>query len=241
MARFFVDPAAIADGFVTLEGGDAHHAATVLRLQPGAAVTVLDGRGRVLATLVEAVEKKRLTLRVTGEAQATAPPVPVTLYQALPKGDKLELVIQKATELGVARIVPVAAARSIMKVEPAKADAKRARWTAIAREAAEQSERATVPAIEAPVPLAALAFAPGCAAFVLAEREDGLTLPRALPAAPPAGLALLVGPEGGWTPEELAALAAKGATAVSLGPRILRTETAGLAALAMVMARYELA
>lgn len=240
MARFFVDPAAIAGSLVTLEGGDAHHAATVLRLKPGAAVTVLDGRGRILACVVEEAEKKHVVLRVTGETQAPPAPVPVTLYQALPKGDKLELVIQKATELGVARIVPVPAARSIVKVEPAKVAAKLARWQAIAKEAAEQSERPTVPEVGAPEALAALALPPGALAFVMAEREDGLTLPRALPAAPPAALALFVGPEGGWAPEELAVLAGKGVVPVSLGPRILRTETAGLAALAMVMAKYEL-
>lgn len=241
MARFFVDPAAVQGDLVTLVGDDAHHAATVLRLKPGEPVTVLDGRGRVLACVAEAVEKKAVALRVTGEAHAAPPPVAVTLYQALPKGDKLELVIQKATELGAARIVPVAAARSVVKIDPAKAEAKRARWQAIAREAAEQSERATVPAVEAPVPLKGVALPPGTLGLVLAEREGARTLPRELPAEPPAGLALFVGPEGGWDPAELAALAALGAIPVSLGPRILRTETAGLAALAIVMAAYELA
>lgn len=240
MARFFVDPSAIGGDLVTLVGGDAHHAATVLRLKPGAAVTVLDGRGRVLACLAEAVDRKAVTLRVTGEAREAPPPVAITLYQALPKGDKLEMVIQKATELGAARIVPVAAARSVVKLEPAKAAAKRARWQAIAREAAEQSERATVPAIGEPVPLGAIALPDGAIGLVLAEREGALTLPRALPAVPPAELALFVGPEGGWDPAELAALEALGAAPVSLGPRILRTETAGLAALAIVMAAYEL-
>lgn len=240
MARFFVDPAAIAGELITLEGGDAHHAATVLRLKPGAAVTALDGQGRIFACVVEAVEKRRLTLRITGTRVAPPPAVAVTLYQALPKGDKLEVVIQKATELGAARIVPLAAARSVARVEPGKVAAKRARWAAIAKEAAEQSERPTVPEVEAPATLAGLALAPGMAAYVLAEREDGLTLPRALPTDAPAGIALFVGPEGGWAPAELATLAALGATPVSLGPRILRTETAGLAALAIVMAAYEL-
>ncbi len=240
MARFFVDPAAIAGDHVTLDGGDAHHAATVLRLRPGAAVTVLDGQGRIFECVAETVEKRHVTLRVTRATIAAPPAVGVTLYQGLPKGDKLELVIQKATELGAARIVPLAAVRSIAKVEPARVAAKRARWQAIAKEAAEQSERPTVPEIEAPTTLTGLVLPPGAIAFVLAEREGGLTLPRALPPAPPAGIAIFVGPEGGWDPAELDALVALGATPVSLGPRILRTETAGLAALAIVMAAYEL-
>ena len=240
MARFFVDPAAIADDQVTLEGADAHHAATVLRLRPGAAVTVLDGQGRELVCVAEVVEKRRLTLRVTRTSHPPPPPVEITLYQGLAKGDKLEWVIQKATELGATRIVPLAAARSIAKLEPARVAGKLARWRAIAREAAEQSERATIPEVSAPVTLAGLTLPPEMLALVLAERATGASLPHALPAAPPRAIALFVGPEGGWDPAELASLASLGAAPVSLGPRILRTETAGLAALAIVMATYEL-
>ena len=240
MARFFVEPGAIVADVVTLVGADAHHAATVLRLAPGSVATALDGGGRVLTCRVEAVEKGRVSLRIEAEAWAVPPPVAVTLYQGLPKGDKLEWVVQKATELGVARIVPLVAARSVVKLEPAKAAQRRVRWHAIAREAAEQSERAQVPEVAEPVKPSAVRLRPHEQAYVLAEREDGLTLPRALPRQAPAAIGLFVGPEGGWTPEELAALVALGATPVSLGPRMLRTETAGLAAIAIVQAAYEL-
>lgn len=240
MARFFVEPGAIAGDLATLTGPDAHHAATVLRLKPGAAVTLLDGLGGAFACEVEAVAKGQVTLAVRSHEVAAPPAAQITLYQGLPKGDKLELVIQKATELGVARIVPLPAVRSIMKVEAGKLENKLVRWRAIAREAAEQSERATLPVIDAPQSLATLVLPAGTCAYVLAERTGARSLPRALPPKPPAGLALFVGPEGGWDPSELAQLQALGAEAVTLGPRILRTETAGLAALAIVMAAYEL-
>lgn len=240
MARFFVDPAVVAGEVAMLVGPDAHHAATVLRLKLGAAVTLLDGLGGVFSCEVQAIAKGQVTLGVMSRAVVPAPAVEVTLYQGLPKGDKLELVLQKATELGVARVVPLPAVRSVMKVEAGKVEAKLARWRAIAREAAEQSERPTLPVVDAPRGLAGLTLPAGTRAYVLAERTGGRSLPRALPPAPPPPLALFVGPEGGWDPVELAQLEALGAEPVTLGPRILRTETAGLAALAIVMAAYEL-
>jgi 16S rRNA (uracil1498-N3)-methyltransferase len=163
------------------------------------------------------------------------------LYQALPKADKLELVIQKATELGAIRIVPVQAERSVVQLKGDRAEGKISRWQKIAQEAAEQCERGRVPTVEAPTTLKGLDLPAGTLGLVLSERAEGLTLPRALPDKLPEAIALFVGPEGGWTPAELDLLRGKGVREVSLGQRILRTETAGLTALAMILAAYELA
>jgi 16S rRNA (uracil1498-N3)-methyltransferase len=240
MPRFFIDPQQIEGENLRLTGGDAHHAIKVLRLTPGAAITVLDGTGTVYEAVVESIDGGEVVAGVRSQGVAHEPPVAIALYQALPKADKLELVIQKATELGMARLVPVAASRSVVQVKADKAESKLARWQKIAHEAAEQSERGRVPRVEAPVAVKDVQLAEGELGLVLSERVEGPSLPRALPEAPPRGLAIFVGPEGGWTPEELETLRSKGAVEVSLGKRILRTETAGLAALAMVMAKYEL-
>lgn len=240
MPRFFIAPDQIVDDRLHLTGGDAHHAAKVLRLGPGDTLTALDGSGWAFQAVIESVTPGEVTARVTARETAPEPPVPITLYQALPKADKLELVIQKGTELGMARLVPVAAHRSVVQIKADKADSKRGRWQKIAQEAAEQSERGRVPTIEAPVAVKDVQLAEGELGLVLSERVEGPSFPRALPATAPAAIAVFVGPEGGWTPEELAQLTGKGVVEVSLGKRILRTETAGLAALAMVMAAYEL-
>ncbi|MNY31204.1 Ribosomal RNA small subunit methyltransferase E [compost metagenome] len=155
----------------------------------------------------------------------------------MPKGEKFEWIVQKATELGVSRIVPVLTERSVVKLQGDKAQDKVRRWQAIAKEAAEQCERALVPTVEAPVSFRAwLAASPAEAVTRLAclEREGKVPLVKVL-AQPlvPGAVELVVGPEGGFTPAEGEALVASGATAVSLGARILRTETASLAALAI--------
>ena len=241
MPRFFVAPEQVVGDRLTLTGGDAHHAAKVLRLGPGDGLTVLDGSGWAYHATISSVSPGEVQAVILRREPAPEPPVPVTLYQALPKGDKMELVIQKATELGMARLVPVAASRSVVQLKADKAEGKLARWQKIAQEAAEQSERGRVPVVAAPVAVKDVRLADGELGLVLSERVEGPSLPRALPAQAPAGLAVFVGPEGGWTPEELDLLRGQGVVEVSLGKRILRTETAGLAALAIVMAAYELA
>ena len=129
--------------------------------------------------------------------------MPITLYQALPKGDKLELIIQKTTELGVGRVVPVAATRSVVQLKGDRAENKVARWQKIAQEAAEQCERGKVPVVDVPEKLADVRLSEGTLGLILSERVVTPTLPQALPGVPPMGIALFVGPEGGWTAEEL--------------------------------------
>jgi 16S rRNA (uracil1498-N3)-methyltransferase len=164
------------------------------------------------------------------------PAIPaIHVFPAIPKAGKLDLVVQKLTELGADVIQPFAAARSVSKWDPKKAEAQTTRLQAVAREASKQSRRSRIPEVRPPVPLAALEV-PACTLVLDEEavRRAGV----ALPADPPAVIGLVVGPEGGLERNEVAALAAAGATPVSLGPLVLRTETASIAAVAIVAARY---
>ncbi|MGZ3458849.1 MAG: RsmE family RNA methyltransferase, partial [Archangium sp.] len=161
----------------------------------------------------------------------------VHILQGLPKGDKLEWVLQKGTELGATAFHPVAAARSVVKLEPRRAEERTTRWMKIVEEAARQCRRNDVPLVHAPRPLleAARALAPGTTLLVLDEEESAVPLGEAFRAcAPGAPVALVVGPEGGLAREEVSALRSLGGRPVTLGRRILRTETAALAALAVM-------
>lgn len=239
--RLFVDPATVAEGHAVLRGEALHYATRVMRLGVGDTMVLLDGLGEAHDVRITSVTRERLEADVVASRPVPEPPVPVTLYQALPKADKLEWILQKATELGASRIVPVVAQHSIAQVGADKLESKLERWRKIAREAAEQCERGRILAIEAPMPLAAVRLHAGQHGLVLAERRHVRSLFDALMHGELAKeLALFVGPEGGWAPAELEMLSEQGCEPVSLGPRILRTETAAVAALALVMARYEL-
>jgi 16S rRNA (uracil1498-N3)-methyltransferase len=212
---------------------------SVLRLAPGARLEVFDGRGgRYEATIEEGFDSVRLGPR------EEAPPgaVELALVVALAKGEKMDLVVQKATELGVARILPFAAERSVVRLDAARGEARVARWRRVAEEAARQSGRADVPEVRAPASLAdALSgLAPGTRLFVF--HRGGLPI-RAAPgdAGPPGGgapVAAVVGPEGGLTEGEVRACDGAGAVAASLGPRTLRAETAAIVAVALLQARF---
>jgi 16S rRNA (uracil1498-N3)-methyltransferase len=240
MPRLFIDPRAISGNRVHLGAGDAQYLTRVLRLGRGDTVELLDGTGEGLRCEIEEAHKEGVTARVLDRFEVPEPPVPITLYQALPKGDKFELIIQKTTELGIGRIVPIQASRSVVQLKGDRAETKVVRWQKIAQEAAEQCERGKVPVVDVPERLQDVRLPDGTLGLVLSERVVTPTLPQALPEQAPLAIALFVGPEGGWTPEELAAMRGLGAIEVSLGDRILRTETAGLASLAILMARYEL-
>lgn len=237
MIRCFLPASAFQGETIALPPEVSKYLSRVMRLEPGDRFVALDGEGGAWeAALSSPAEARRGALVPMHE-----PAVPVRLIQALPKGDKLEWILQKATELGVSRITPLATRHAVVKIEPGKIDAKLARWKAIAQEAAEQCERGRVPSIDPPALLSKLGWPDDAFVGVLAERRDAPSLLRALPPAPPpGGVVVLVGPEGGWAPEEIAALEAKGARPVSLGPRILRTETAALAALATIASLYAL-
>ncbi len=224
-----------AGGLVALSAEQHRYLALVLRLRPGEPVEVFDGLGARFASAVESVGDS-LALRLGARAQSAPGPVEVWLGQALAKSDKLELVIQKATELGVARVLPFAAARSVVKLDEGRGESRTGRWRKIAQEAARQCGRADVPVIDKPRSLrellALLGAEPERRGLVLDPGEHALRLGAA--ARGERKLLLVIGPEGGLSPEEVAACAEAGVTSVSLGALVLRTETAGLAALSIV-------
>jgi 16S rRNA (uracil1498-N3)-methyltransferase len=243
--RFFVAPEALrGDEVVLADEALARQLAQVLRLAPGDQITLLDGAGMRYRVEISALTRAGLRGRILdraeehGEARAH-----VTLYQALARAERFELVLQKATELGVAAIVPLASERS--SVEASEAGRKYERWGRIVREAAEQSRRARLPTLEA-----ALLFEEACAraaeaelALLLWEGEAealGAVLRRQLAAGtgPPARAAILSGPEGGWSAREVAVAREHGIVPVSLGPRTLRAETAPLVALSLVLYEF---
>ena len=238
--HFLVDDAALARAVagdaVALTGAEAHHAAAVRRVRVGEEVTLGDGTGTWLTGEVESIAPREVIVRV-GRAQAVAAPSPrLVLVQALAKGDRDELAVQAATELGVDEVVPWQAARSVSRWSQERAAKGVARWGVIVREATKQAHRAWVPAVTAPVTTRELAArAAGACVLVL---EPTASVPLSGIALPDdRDIVLVVGPEGGIAPDELVALEAAGAVPVRLGETVLRTSTAGPAALALVNAR----
>jgi 16S rRNA (uracil1498-N3)-methyltransferase len=231
----------------TLVGAQAEHMARVLRAQPGMEADVVAG-GHVYHAKVAAVAAHEVRFNLESELEAD-PALPVTLVMAVYKFDHMEWAIEKATELGVAAIAPVMARRTEKHL--AQAAAKRAeRWRRIVHEAAQQSRRSDVPLVHEPILLsahvrAAAQNSDGVTRIVLAEQERTTTLRHALEESIAAAesempkLEIAIGPEGGWAPEEEALFDANGWRAVSLGPRILRAETAAIAALAVVASYLE--
>lgn len=234
MNRLYL-PGAVS-GSRQLEGAQFHKLVRVLRLAPGATVQVFDGRGARFTATLEAIEGERARLML-GAPSLEVAPRRLAVVQGLTRAERLELVLQKCTELGATDFVLLAAARSVVKLE-GKADKKLSRWQRILEEAARQSGRADVPSLAGPTAAGAVAGAlpAGARVLVLDEEEKALTLSAAAgPLLETDGpLALVVGPEGGLTREEVAALVAGGAQAVTLGAQVLRTETAALAALAVL-------
>ncbi|KAA9110462.1 16S rRNA (uracil(1498)-N(3))-methyltransferase [Microbacterium rhizomatis] len=220
---------------VVLTGPEAHHAAAVRRLRVGEEVTVGDGRGAWLEGTCEAVSAREVIVRVTARTDV-APSAPrIVLVQALAKGDRDELAIQAATELGVDEIMPWQATRSVSRWDAAKAEKGRLRWQTIVREASKQAHRAWVPHV-APVQATAELVRRIAASRALVLEPTATKSLASIGADDPRELVLIVGPEGGIAPEELRAFGAVGAETVRLGHTVLRTSTAGPAALAVLNA-----
>lgn len=238
MRRFLVPPEVIADGCAVITGDLFRHMVKVLRLKNGTPVLLADGAGREFTGIIRDIGKERLvvTLQGSGPARPAATGPGITLYQGLPKGDKLELILQKTTELGVAEVIPFTAARSIARIRKGEEADKVARWQRIAREAARQSGRASVPRVALAESLAeAVASARHAVKLLLWEGETVNRLKATLARLPvPDSVAVIVGPEGGLTAEEAAQAREGGFIPVSLGERIVRTETAGLAMVAIL-------
>jgi len=228
------DPPAV----IRIEGDPFHHLAHVLRLGKGDEVEIFDGRGRSFRGRINAID--RASAQVTlGPELSPARLRQITLLQGLPKSDKLEWVLQKGTELGASSFAPVQTERSVVRLSGARADARVKRWSQICAEAARQCGRSDVPRVFPVAPLldAAAALPPDTRLLVLDEEQRTVTLAQAFAASigTPQPLGLVVGPEGGLERREVEGLQRLGATAVSLGKRKLRTETAAIAALAILL------
>ena len=236
--RFLLDSLPEGDE-VVLDGDEGRHAARVKRLGAGEAVLLADGRGGLIHGEVAAVAGDSLRVTVLRREAVPAPRPRLVVVQALPKGDRAELAVETMTELGVDEIVPWAASRSIVQWHGARGERAREKWQRAAHEAAKQSRRAWLPVV---APLASTADVARRAAGALVLHEDA-TEPLAgadLDAGAAAGsgeVMVVVGPEGGIAPDELAAFAGAGARTVRLGGPVLRTSTAGAAALAVLSVR----
>jgi ribosomal protein L11 methyltransferase len=231
MARIFVKPEQLTGDRITLDAAAHRHLIRVLRLSAGAAIRMFDGRGVEVDARIERVAKASLEVSLGQRRRLSVPACDITLMQSAPRGERMDLIVQKTTELGVTRIVPVLTQHATMKPTPSR----RRRWQTIAAEAARQSGRADVPVIEEALPLAAALarFAsPEASRFLLWEDERSRPLFRAI-APGVRRVILLVGPEGGFAPAEVEACARAGFASVGLGPRILRSETAAIVAVAL--------
>jgi 16S rRNA (uracil1498-N3)-methyltransferase len=242
MQRYFLRPEQFQGQIVTIEGDDAHHLQRVMRAEIGDEVICSNGTDREALVRITALDKSSVTGEAVEELPMTAEPaVKVWIAQSLPKGDKMEIVIQKGTEIGAARFLPFLSERTVVQYD-AKKEAKRTeRWQKIAKEAAEQAHRNRVPEIEAVLSWKQLLKQAEQvdAAWICYEKEDGKQLRTAIQEAlageKKKNFLFAVGPEGGFTEQEIQQAEAAGFVTVSLGKRILRTETAAMVGLTCLL------
>jgi 16S rRNA (uracil1498-N3)-methyltransferase len=241
MPTFFVAADTVIPPIIRITGPLLQHLRQSLRLQPGDALTVTDEQGKRYRTTVTDVTPQEITGQIVDTQQFPQRTTPsLILALALLKGEKMDWAIQKATELGIDRIVPVHAAHSVVKLQPDRVAHQLSRWQRIALEAAQQSERWTIPSIEPPagVPELVARYADCGSKNILAERSNGPSLQTIpLPVRPEQSVILVIGPEGGWNLEELQLAEREGYRAISLGARILRAETAAIAAVSILQSR----
>ncbi len=243
MHHLFLEPGAFeTEDSVRITGNEFRHLSTVLRMREGERIVLLDNRGGAWKARLTEFQKSSL-IAVLEEAVSlpSEPPIKITVAQALGKGDKFEQVLQHGTEVGAGAFFPIQAERSVVEIPASKVADRLERWRSIAKGAAEQSKRLRIPEVRQPVSLPGF-FKQGNVppAALLHPAPDALPLWVWLSrhASSPA-LSLLIGPEGGWTDREVSAAAASNGTPVSLGGRVLRTETAALAALSQILFEIE--
>jgi len=239
MAHFFLSETlgtATVGQTVRLDGAEAKHAVTVSRVRPGETLLFGNGAGLVLGVTVLTVDPAELTARVDEVRESAAQTPRIVLVQALAKGDRDELAVQAATELGIDGVIPWAAARSVARWEGAKVAKGQARWAAIVREASKQSIRPWLPAVSTLTSTRQLATLAATTRMLLLEPTASIRLTAVGVPTDDRDIVLVVGPEGGIAPSELEALEAAGASRVRLGDTVLRTSTAGPAAVAILNA-----
>ena len=228
---------AAAGSAVTVEGDEAHHAVAVRRLRVGESVVLTDGAGTSVVGEVAATGKRVFEVVVSSVASAPAPDPVITVVQALPKGDRGELAVEVLTEVGVATVVPWAAARSVAVWKGERAARSLARWRSTAREAAKQARRSWFPEVVEMASTADVASLVESADLAVVLHESASAPLSALDVPTSGRIVLVVGPEGGLTDDEVAAFVGAGAHAVRLGAEVLRTSTAGVAAVSALLAR----
>jgi len=222
----------------TIEGDAANHITRVLRLQPGDPLIVFDGRGGEYAARIEAIRKDAVVVAVQEHSAATREsPLSLTLAQGVSRGERMDWVVQKATELGVTRIIPVLTERTVVRLDAKQSERKLLHWQGVAVAACEQSGRDRIPDIAAPVGLHDFLGGIDTGATRLLLSPTGTQRIDELPP-PAAGLLVLIGPEGGLAQSEQRAAIQAGFAAVRMGPRVLRTETAAVAALTLLQHRF---
>jgi 16S rRNA (uracil1498-N3)-methyltransferase len=243
MHRFFIANENIHKNNIIIEGEDVQHISKVLRLREGDKIVLCDQQGTDYNVTIQEISKhKVVTSIVDKEPSRGEPAIEVVLYQGIPKSTKMDLIIQKCTEMGITRVVPVVTARTVVKLESEKDEAKKvARWTKIAEEAAKQSARGIIPKIDMPMTLAQAFKDSSQMDIVLIpyELEKERSVKAALQGKTPKSIGFFVGPEGGFESSEVERAKESGLLPVTLGDRIMRTETAGFAMLTCIMYEYD--
>lgn len=238
MPKFFVENCNFDKGSVVIEGADALHISKALRMKSGDLITICDCRGYDYSCRISDLNPASVTLEITERRPVESEPfIKVTLFQGLPKGEKMDIIVQKSVELGVYRVVPVLMARSVSRPDAKSAMRKTARWKKIAAEAAKQSGRGILPEVCPPVDFkSAAGMMRGYDRSILFYEHNGGSIAHALKdCGDVKTFGIMVGPEGGFDDEEVEFARTNGILTAGMGPRILRTETAPLCALSAIM------
>lgn len=244
MYQFFVEDTQVGEDSVTIEGSDVNHIRNVLRMKRGEKVRISTNSGKNYFGEIEELSETMVLVAIVEEcADGTELANKIYLFQGLPKSDKMELIIQKAVELGAYEIIPVAMKNCVVKLDEKKAGSKVARWQEIAKSAAKQSKRSLIPTVHMPMSYKEAVEAAATLDVVLVpyENERGMAATKEAIAAITSGqsIGIFIGPEGGFADDEIALAREKQMQLISLGKRILRTETAGLATLSILMYHLE--
>ena len=242
MPKFFIEKEKIISGEIVISGGDATHIAKVLRMEPGESLTLCDGEGTDFDAEIISATKEEVSLKILSERPCSAEPgLKVTLFQGLPKQGKMDYIIEKCTELGIHEIVPVACIRSVVNVKEDKQDKKLARWRKIAAESVKQCKRGAIPNFtEVMTVKEAILYAKSLSLTVACyENEEQFSLKEAFSGEKPDSIGIFIGPEGGFDEKEVELFLQENIKTVTLGSRILRTETAGHTVLSCAMYEYD--
>ncbi|SHE65193.1 16S rRNA (uracil1498-N3)-methyltransferase [Seinonella peptonophila] len=232
MQRYFVQPTQIVNSHIVIVGDDVHHIKNVMRFQPGDQIICCDEQGADYLAMIETIQPSQIRLNILNQSPSMGEPhTEVVLWQSIPKGDRWDWILQKSTELGVKRIVPVISERTIVKIDNRKLEKKQSRWQRIVKEAAEQSHRGMIPLVESVYHFNDLLSALSNQPAWIAYEQGGNSFYQSLKAYPKGEIHLIIGPEGGFTRQEIERAKQAGIKPVTLGKRILRTETAAIAAI----------